>query len=89
MGGQYKGHQCPKYQELPHTRKIIYSYASNHPCGASMAGTDNVAHRIFTKAEQEKSSTFRQLMAIQLVLFLLNQSSKDVKSNGSLIINKQ
>ena len=45
------------------TSKTIYSDASSHACGALLAGTDQVAHRMFTETEQARSSIFRELLA--------------------------
>ena len=54
-----------KYQESALTSKTIYSDASSHACGALLAGTDHVAHCMFTETEQAQSSTFRELLAVQ------------------------
>ena len=54
-----------KYQESALTNHTIYSDASSHACGALLAGTDHVAHRMLTETEQAQSSTFRELLAVQ------------------------
>ena len=48
--------------------KIIYSDASSTACAAFMEGTTHIAHRMFTKSAQEKSSRFRELPGIQLAV---------------------
>ena len=50
------------------TNPTIYSDASSHACGALLAGTDHVAHRMLTETEQAQSSTFRELLAVQFGL---------------------
>ena len=45
--------------------QTIYSDASSHACWSLLAGTDHVAHRMFTETEQAQSSTFRELWAVQ------------------------
>ena len=39
--------------------KLVYSDASSHACGALLADTDHVSHRMFTETEQE------ELLAVQ------------------------
>ena len=46
----------------------IYSDASNVACAGHIAGKDVHAHRMFTEAERQESSTYRELLAIQFVL---------------------
>lgn len=62
------------------TNKSIYSDASSTACGAFIEGTNEVAHRMFTKAEQETSSTFRELLAIQLAV----QSFEPILTGGNV-----
>ena len=46
----------------------IYFDASNVACAGHIAGRDVYAHRMFTEAERQESSTYRELLAIQFVL---------------------
>lgn len=46
----------------------IYSDASNVACAGHIAGNDVHAHRMFTEAERQESSTYRELLAVQFVL---------------------
>ena len=46
----------------------IYSDASNVACTDHIAEKDVHAHRMFTEAERQESSTYRELLAIQFVL---------------------
>ncbi len=45
-----------------------YSDASNVACGAFVVGTNEVSHRMWTACEAAKSSTWRELKAIQFAL---------------------
>lgn len=56
------------FKESTHTNKIICSDASATACGAIIVGTDHVAHRMLTQSEQETSSTYRELLAIQYAM---------------------
>ena len=46
----------------------IYSGASNVACAGHVARKEMHAHRMFTEAERQKSSTYRELLAVQFVL---------------------
>ena len=66
----------------------IYSDASNVACAGHIAGKDVHAHRMFTEAERQESSTYRELLAIQFVLssfssFLPN--STDSQGAGRIV----
>ena len=89
-----------KYQESAMASKTIYSDASSHACGALLGGTDQVAHRMFTEAEQARSSTFRELLAVQFGIvsfksiiqgcnvkwFTDNQSAAKIAQVGSMTL---
>ena len=71
----------------------IYSEASNVACAGHIAGKDVHAHRMFTEAERQESSTYRELLAIEFVLswfssFLPNSRVKwftDSQGTGSIV----
>ena len=46
----------------------IYSDASNVACAGHITGKDVHAHKMFTEAERQESSTYRELLAVQFVL---------------------
>jgi nicotinamide mononucleotide adenylyltransferase len=46
----------------------IYSDASDVACAGHIDGKDICAHRMFTEAERQESSTYRELLAVQFVL---------------------
>ena len=46
----------------------IFSDASNVACAGHIAGKDVHAHRMFTEAERQESSTYGELLAVQFVL---------------------
>ncbi|XP_022791177.1 uncharacterized protein LOC111330573 [Stylophora pistillata] len=46
----------------------IYLDASNTACAGHIAGVDVHAHMMFTEAECQESSTYRELLAVQFVL---------------------
>ena len=46
----------------------IYSDANNVACAGHIAGKDVHAHRMFTEAERQESSTYGELLAVQFVL---------------------
>ena len=48
--------------------QTMYSDASATACGAVIEGTNHVARRMFSRSEQETSSTYRELLAIQFAL---------------------
>ena len=50
------------------TNQTIYSDASATACGALIKGATHAAHRMFSKSEQETSSTYRELLAIHFAL---------------------
>lgn len=47
---------------------FINSDVSNVACAGHIAGKDVHAHRIFTEAERQESSTYRELVGVQFVL---------------------
>ncbi|CAH3179381.1 unnamed protein product, partial [Porites lobata] len=55
---------------LPYNAPLLFSYsdASNVACGAFVVGTNEVSHRMWTACEAAKSSTCRELKAIQFAL---------------------
>ena len=55
---------------LPYNAPLLFSYsdASNVACGAFVVGTNEVSHRMWTACEAAKSSTWRELKAIQFAL---------------------
>ena len=52
---------------MPYNAPLLFSYsdASNVACGAFVVGTNEVSHRMWTACEEAKSSTWRELKAIQ------------------------
>ena len=50
--------------------RLLFSYsdASSVACGAFVVGTNEVSHRMWTACEAVKSSTWRELKAIQFAL---------------------
>jgi ribonuclease HI len=56
------------FTELACSNRTICSDASVTACGAIILGTDHMAHRMLTNAERETSSTYRELLAIQLAV---------------------
>ena len=56
------------FKESSSSNRTICSDASATACGAIILGTNHVAHRMFTQSEQETSSTYRELLAIQLAI---------------------
>ena len=71
----------------------IYSEASNVACAGHIAGKDVHSHRMFTEAERQESSTYRELLAIPFVLssfssFLPNSRVKwftDSQGTGRIV----
>ena len=61
---------------LPYNAPLLFSYsdASNVACGAFVVGTNEVSHRMWTACEAVKSSTWRELKAIQFPLSALKDS---------------
>ena len=55
---------------MPYNAPLLFSYsdASNVACGAFVVGTNEVSHRMWTACEAAKSSTWRELKAIQFAL---------------------
>ena len=55
---------------LIYNAPLLFSYsdASNVACGAFVVGTNEVSHRMWTACEAAKSSTWRELRAIQFAL---------------------
>ena len=47
---------------------LSFSDASNVACGAYLVGTEEVSHRMWSSSEVEKSSTWRELKAVQFAL---------------------
>ena len=47
---------------------LSFSDASNVACGAYLVGTEGVSHRMWSSSEAEKSSTWRELKAVQFAL---------------------
>ena len=64
---------------LPYNAPLLFSYsdASNVACGAFVVGTNEVSHRMWTACEAVKSSTWRELKAIQFALSALKDSVRD------------
>ena len=61
---------------LPYNAPLLFSYsdASNVACGAFVVGTNEVSHRMWTACEAVKSSTWRELKAIQFPFSALKDS---------------
>ena len=55
---------------LPYYAPLLFNYsdASNVACGAFVVGTNEVSHPMWTACEAAKSSTWRELKAIQFAL---------------------
>ena len=55
---------------MPYYAPLLFNYsdASNVACGAFVVGTNEVSHRMWTAGEAAKSSTWRELKAIQFAL---------------------
>ena len=64
---------------LPYNAPLLFSYsdASNVACGAFVVGTNEVSHRMWTACEAVKSSTWRELKAIQFALSAFKDSVRD------------
>ena len=61
---------------LPYNAPLLFSYsdASSVACGAFVVGTNEVSHRMWTACEAVKSSTWRELKAIQFALSAFKDS---------------
>ncbi|XP_068721832.1 uncharacterized protein [Montipora capricornis] len=61
---------------LPYDAPLLFSYsdASSVACGAFVVGTNEVSHRMWTACEAVKSSTWRELKAIQFALSAFKDS---------------
>ena len=69
----------------------IYSDASNVACADQSAAKGVHAHRMFTEAERQESSTYRELLAIEFVLswfssFLPNSRVKWITDSQGAVI---
>ena len=56
------------FKELVLTNKTIFTDASKAACKAHIQESRQTTHRAFTLAEQETSSTYRELLAIQYAI---------------------
>ena len=64
---------------MPYNAPLLFSYsdASNVACGAFVVGTNEVSHRMWTACEAVKSSTWRELKAIQFALSAFKDLVRD------------
>ena len=68
---------------VPYQAPLLLSFsdASNVACGAYLVGTEEVSHRMWSSSEAEKSSTWRELKAVDFALTSFKNSiqGKSVK----------